>query len=262
MTKIAITGAAGRMGRRIAALAIESEAFDIVSAMEVAGNEAIGADVGTLAGTGAFGVKLTEDLEDAPDVLIDFSLPESTLNWLDVCRERKVAMVIGTTGLTPSHQAAIVDAAGEIPIVHAANMSVGVNVLLKVVAEVAAALGADYDIEISETHHRFKKDAPSGTAIALARAICDAMGKDYGETAVLGRGGLQPRKPGEIGMHALRVGDTVGEHTVHFGNLGETITIGHSAHTRDNFARGALRAATWLAGKPAGMYSMLDVLGL
>ncbi len=140
--------------------------------------------------------------------------------------------------------------------------AVGVNVLLKVVAEVAKALGADYDIEIAETHHRFKKDAPSGTALALAKSICAATGRDVGDALTYGRGGQCPRKPGEIGMHALRVGDTVGEHTVYFGNLGETISIGHSAHTRDTFVRGALRAAQWVANKPAGLYSMHDVLGI
>jgi len=262
MIKIAITGAAGRMGRRIAALAIESEQFDIVSAMEVPGSDALGRDIGELAGVGAFGVKVTEALDEAPEVLIDFSLPEGTMHWLEACMGCGAAMVIGTTGLTESQAAAVADAAGTIPIVHAANMSVGVNVLLKVAGEVAKALGADYDIEISETHHRFKKDAPSGTAIALARSICAATGKSYGDAAVLGRGGHCPRKPGEIGMHALRVGDTIGEHSVHFGNLGETITLGHSAHTRDTFVRGALRAAAWIAGKKPSLYDMQDVLGL
>ncbi|MCE5276507.1 MAG: 4-hydroxy-tetrahydrodipicolinate reductase [Planctomycetaceae bacterium] len=262
MIKIAITGAGGRMGRRIAALAIESEQFDIVAAVEVAGQPALGADVGELAGVGHFGLAVTQEMAALPQVLIDFSLPEGTMEWLRVCRERGCAMVIGTTGLTDSQRAEIADAAATIPIVHAANMSVGVNVLLKLVAQAAAALGGDYDIEISETHHRFKKDAPSGTAIALAKSICAVTGKEYGEVAVLGRGGQCPRNPGEIGMHALRVGDTVGEHTVHFGNLGETITLGHVAHTRDNFARGALRAAQWLAGKKPGLYDMLDVLGL
>jgi 4-hydroxy-tetrahydrodipicolinate reductase len=250
------------MGRRIAALAIESEQFDIVAALESPGHEALGKDVGELAGAGAFGVAVSCELADQPDVVIDFSLPEGTMHWLPQCRTKLVPMVIGTTGLTESQLAEIADAAGEVPIVHAANMSVGVNVLLKVVAEVAKTLGDDYDIDIAETHHRFKKDAPSGTAIALARSICDALGKDYGEVAVLGRGGTCPRQAGEIGMHALRVGDTVGEHTVHFGNLGETITIGHSAHTRDTFVRGALRAAQWIVGKPKRLYSMQDVLGL
>ena len=262
MTKIAITGAAGRMGRRIAALAIESEQFDIVAALEATGHPEMGKDIGELAGVGAFGVTLTDELADTPDVMIDFSLPEGTMHFVPICRKAHTAMVIGTTGLTASQLAEIADAASEIAIVHAANMSVGINVLLKIVAEVAQALGEDYDIEVCETHHRFKRDAPSGTAIALARSICAATGKDYGSAAVLGRGGQGLRNPGEIGMHALRVGDTVGEHAVHFGNLGETITIGHSAHTRDTFVRGALRAAQWLAGKDPGLYDMQDVLGL
>ena len=262
MTKIAIIGAAGRMGRRIAALAIESERFDIVSATEVPGHEAIGRDVGELGGVGAFGLAVGASLDETPDVLIDFSLPEGTMKFLPVCRERKVAMVIGTTGLTASQQAEVADSAGVVPIVQAANFSVGINVLLKVVAMVARSLGPDYDVEVAETHHRFKKDAPSGTAIALARSVCEATGKDYGEAAVLGRGGQCPRKAGEIGMHALRVGDTVGEHTVHFGNLGETVHVGHSAHTRDTFVRGALRAAEWVRGRTPGLYDMQDVLGM
>ena len=262
MMKIAITGAAGRMGKRIAALAIESEQFDIVAALETDGHPDLDKDIGELAGVGTFGLPLTDEMDQRPEVMIDFSLPEGTMRFVPLCRQAGCAMVIGTTGLTDSQLAEIADAATEIPIVHAANMSVGINVLLKVVAEVARALGDEYDIEVSETHHRFKKDAPSGTAIALARSICAATGKDYGETAVLGRGGHCPRNTGEIGMHALRVGDTVGEHTVHFGNLGETITVGHSAHTRDTFVRGALRAAKWLAGKTPGLYDMQDVLGL
>ncbi len=260
MIKIAISGAAGRMGRRIVALAIESERFDIVSALEGSGHELIGKDAGELAGVGTFGVPVTAELRGEPEVLIDFSQPEATLEWVGRCRKRDVGMVVGTTGLTESQLSELADAASEIPIVHAANMSMGVNLLLRVAAEVAKALGEDYDVEISETHHRFKKDAPSGTAIALARAICEATGRDYGEAATLGRGGKHPRKPGEIGMHALRLGDTVGEHQVHFGNLGETVTLAHSAHTRDTFVSGALRAARWVAGRKPGLYSMQDVL--
>jgi len=264
MLKIAITGAAGRMGRRIAALAIEAGTFDIVAATEMPGHDALGRDVGELAGAGAFGVKVGAEMpaDPAPDVMIDFSLPEGTMKFLPVCRQRKVPMIIGTTGLTASQQAEVADSAREIAILQAANFSVGINVLLKAVAMVAEALGPDYDIDIEETHHRFKKDAPSGTAISLARSICRAIGKDYGEVAVLGRGGVCPRKPGEIGMHALRVGDTVGEHMVHFGNLGETVHVGHSAHTRDTFVRGSLRAAQWLVDKAPGLYDMQDVLGL
>jgi 4-hydroxy-tetrahydrodipicolinate reductase len=264
MTKIAISGAGGRMGRRIAALAIASEQFDIIAALEAAGHETVGRDIGELAGEGTFGLKVTTDLSPGqkPDVLIDFSTPAATLVWLAACRKGRSAMVIGTTGLTESHQAEVADAAKEIAIVQSPNMSVGVNVLLKIAAQTAKALGADYDVEIVEAHHRLKTDAPSGTAIALAKSICAALGKDFVESAVFGRSGLCPRKSGEIGLHALRVGDTVGEHAVHFGNLGETITLGHSAHTRDTFARGALRAAAWLIGRKPGLYTMADVLGL
>ncbi len=262
MLKIAITGAAGRMGRRIAALAIESEQYDIVSALEEKGHEAIGGDIGELAGVGPFGLDVTETLRDQPDVLIDFSTPAGAMHWLEVCREHGVAMVIGTTGLTESQQAEVADSAAKIPIVKAANFSPGVNLLLKLVADVARALGEDYDIEISETHHRFKQDAPSGTAAALAKSICSATDKEYGETVTFGRGGQCPRKKGEIGMHAVRLGDTVGEHTIRFGSLGETVTLGHSAHTRDVFVRGALRAAGWVTGQKPGLYSMKDVLGI
>ncbi len=264
MIKLAITGAAGRMGRRIAALAIESEKFDVVAALENPGHEALGKDIGDLAGVGKFGLALSTDLDDdnTPDVMIDFSLPEGTIAWLETCRQKQVPMVIGTTGLTESQEAAVADTAQEIAIIHAGNYSVGINLLVKLVAEAAKILGSDYDIEVSETHHRFKKDAPSGTAIMLAKSICSATGKDYGETVLFGRGGHQPRQSGEIGMHALRVGDTVGEHQVHFGNLGETVTLSHSAHTRDTFVRGALRAAAWIVGQDAGMYDIGDVLGL
>ena len=262
MTKIAIIGAAGRMGRRIAGLAIESEQFDIVSGLEMKGHDALGEDIGELAGVGAFGVKISDVLQGAPDVSIDFSLPEGTMHWLDVCKNHNIAMVIGTTGLTESQQAEVSEAAKAIPIVKAGNYSMGINLLCRLVASAARALGEEYDIEITETHHRFKKDAPSGTAIMLGKAACEALGKNYGESVTLGRGGKQPRKEGEIGMHAIRLGDTVGEHSVHFGNLGETITLAHSAHTRDTFARGALRAATWVVGKDPGLYDMCDVLGL
>jgi 4-hydroxy-tetrahydrodipicolinate reductase len=262
MIKIAINGANGRMGRRVAALAIESGQFDIVAALEAAGNDSLGRDIGELAGLESLGVNVTAELTARPDALIDFSTPAGTLAALAACRKARSAMVIGTTGLTDSQRAEIAEAAKDIAIVASPNMSVGVNVLLKIVAEIAKALGPNYDVEIAETHHRFKADAPSGTAIALARSICAALGKEYDQAAVFGRSGQAPRKSGQIGLHALRVGDTVGEHVVHFGNLGETITIGHSAHTRDTFARGALRAAAWLIGQKPGLYSMADVLGL
>ena len=262
-TKIAIIGAAGRMGRRIAALAAENEAFEIVCATEYSSSPDIGRDVGQLAGAGPLGIEVTDELTGpTPDVAIDFSLPDGTMKFLGPCREGGIAMVIGTTGLTGAQEAEIAGAAGVIPIVKAGNYSMGITLLCKLVATAAAALGDDYDIEIAETHHRFKKDAPSGTAIMLAGSICRAVSKDYDDSVVFGRSGQCPRNAGEIGMHALRLGDTIGEHTVSFGSLGETVTLGHSAHTRDTFVRGALHAAQWLDGRPAGMYGMTDVLGL
>ena len=267
MTKILIIGAGGRMGRRIAALAIESELFDVVGGVEFPGSDLIGRDIGELSGVGKFGIDVTVNLDhittdNLPDVAIDFSLPEGTMHWVPICRRKQIAMVIGTTGLTESQQVEIADTSSEIPIVFAGNFSMGINLLTKLVTQAAKTLGEDYDVEVSETHHRFKKDAPSGTAIMLAKAACEGLGSDYGEVVTHGRGGHQPRKPGEIGMHALRLGDTVGEHSVYFGNLGETITFSHSAHTRDTFVCGALRAVTWVAGKKPGLYNMCDVLGL
>jgi 4-hydroxy-tetrahydrodipicolinate reductase len=251
------------MGRRITALAAENEAFEIVCATEYSGSPDIGRDAGQLAGVGPIGVEVTDELTGPkPDVAIDFSLPDGTMKFLGPCREGGIAMVIGTTGLTVSQEAEVLDAAGVIPIVKAGNYSMGITLLCKLVAIAAEALGDDYDIEITETHHRFKKDAPSGTAIMLAKSICQAVSKDYDESVVLGRAGHCPRNDGEIGMHAIRLGDTIGEHTISFGSLGETVTLGHSAHTRDTFVRGALHAAKWLEGRAAGMYDMTDVLGL
>jgi 4-hydroxy-tetrahydrodipicolinate reductase len=262
-TKIAIIGAAGRMGRRIAALAAENEAFEIVCATEYSGSPDLGSDVGELAGVGPLGIKLTDELAgDKPDVAIDFSLPDGTMKFLGPCRDAGIAMVIGTTGLTGEQEAEILEASGVIPMVKAGNYSMGITLLCKLVATAAAALGDDYDIEITETHHRFKKDAPSGTAIMLAKSICQATSKDYDASAVHGRHGDCPHNSGEIGMHAIRLGDTIGEHAISFGSLGETVTLSHSAHTRDTFVRGALHAGQWLEGKQSGMYDMADVLGL
>jgi 4-hydroxy-tetrahydrodipicolinate reductase len=251
------------MGRRITALAAENEAFQIVCATEYSGSPDIGRDAGELAGVGALGVELTDQLSgEKPDVAIDFSLPDGTMKFIGPCRDAGIAMVIGTTGLTADQEAEIEAAARVIPIVKAGNYSMGITLLCKLVATAAQALGDEYDIEITETHHRFKKDAPSGTAIMLAKSICQAVSKDYDEAAVYGRQGECPRNPGEIGMHAIRLGDTIGEHTISFGSLGETVTLGHSAHTRDTFVRGALHAGQWLEGKEPGMYDMADVLGL
>ena len=262
LTKLGVIGTAGRMGRRIVALSVESEQFDLMAATEFEGSDTIGLDVGTLAGIGAFGLNVCESLNGHPDVVIDFSLPEGTMVALDVCRRKGVPMIIGTTGMTESQLAHLADCASEIPIVYAGNYSMGINLLTRLIEQAAKTLGLDYDIEVTESHHRFKKDAPSGTAIMLAKAACDGRGVDLNDVAVQGRSGQALRVEGEIGMHALRLGDTVGEHVVQFGNLGETITLSHSAHTRDTFVRGAMRAATWIIGKKPGLYDMCDVLGL
>jgi len=261
--KLAISGAAGRMGRRIIALAHEDENLQVAAALEHADSKHIGEDAGLLSGVGTINVPVSTSTDGDWDVLVDFSTPTGTMNYLDACLETGRKLVTGTTGLEVDQIERIESAAREIPIVRAANMSVGVNVLLRAVKMMAATLDASFDVEISETHHRFKVDAPSGTAIALRDAVVEGRTVHDGPdaTVVHGRAGqVGPRPAGEIGMHALRVGDTVGDHTVYFGNLGETLTLGHSAHSRDTFAAGALRAAKWLAGKEAGLYSMQDVL--
>ncbi len=218
---IAITGARGRMGTRLIALAEQDPQLQVVQSL----------------------ASEDKDVASEPRLLIDFTSPEGMRHWLDVCRKRKVAMVIGSTGLTADDQKAIDRAANEIPVLQAPNMSVGVNLLFRIAAEVAKTLGADYDIEIVEAHHRFKKDAPSGTASGLAEAITKASGRK------------------EIPTHSLRIGDEVGKHTAYFAALGERLELTHVATNRDTFALGALRAAKWLANQKKGRYGMTDVLG-
>ncbi|MCC6580412.1 MAG: 4-hydroxy-tetrahydrodipicolinate reductase [Phycisphaeraceae bacterium] len=263
MTTIGINGAAGRMGRRLVALASEDSQLHVGAAMECAGHSLLGQDAGTLAGVQPLHVSLTDTIPSGVEVLIDFTVPAATRLALAKCVQSHVALVIGTTGLTSDDHRAIDEAAKTIAVLQAANMSLGVNLLIALAAKVAKQLGDDYDIEIVEGHHRFKKDAPSGTAMALASAICKATDKDPVKALVHGRHGDDvTRKRGEIGMHALRLGDEVGRHTVSYATLGEELQLCHAASTRDVFARGALKAAKWLAGKPAGRYDMPDVLGL
>ena len=263
ISKLLVVGAGGRMGRRIVALAVESGEFEIVGAVEAAGHPDIGKDAGIAAGVGAIGVKLSDTFPDGADMAIDFSLPEAAGRTVEYCVEKKVALVSGTTGLADEQRAEFSAASKEIPIIYGTNMSVGMNVLFNVVGKVASMLGADYDIEIVEQHHRFKKDAPSGSALSLAENICEATGWDFPGCIVDGHSGKDAlRGKGEIGMHAVRAGDITGVHSVMFGSLGETVTIGHTANNRDTFVRGALRAAKWLTGKEAGLYSMGDVLGI
>ncbi len=261
--KLVVVGAGGRMGRRIIALAAESGRFDIVGAVENDRHPEIGKDAGLVAGIDRLNVPLGGSWPAGANVAIDFSLPEAADVTLRQCTANGTALVLGTTGLTASQQEAIKNAAGTVPILYGTNMSVGMNVLFSVVGKVAAMLGEDYDIEIVEEHHRFKKDAPSGSALTLAQNICRATGRPYPDSLIHGRSGKDAlRKKGEIGMHAVRAGDITGVHSVIYSTLGETITLNHTAHSRDTLVRGALRAAEWLLGKPPALYSMADVLGI
>jgi 4-hydroxy-tetrahydrodipicolinate reductase len=261
---LAISGAAGRMGKRLIALASEQpEVFTLSAALDAPNSSTQNLDAGTVAGVAAIGVPIGSQLQTTPQVIIDFSAPAATRALIPQCVERKIAMVIGTTGLTAEDQKTINEAAKTIPILQATNTGVGVNVLLGIAAQVARQLGDGYDIEIVEAHHNQKKDAPSGTALSLAESIAQATGRSPEGDLVYGREGHEAlRKKGTIGVHAVRMGDVVGEHTIYFATGGERIEIRHVATNRDTFARGALRAAAFLAGKGAGRYGMADVLGL
>jgi len=262
-SKLIVVGAAGRMGRRIVALAMESGRFEIVGAVEKADNPETGKDAGLVAGGERLGLVLSDSWPAGADVAIDFSSPEAADNTVEQCVKNGTPLVIGTTSLAARQQDAIKAAARKIPIIYGTNMSVGMNVLFSLVGKVAAMLGEEYDIEIVEEHHRFKKDAPSGSALTLAQNICKATGRPYPDSLTHGRNGKDAlRKKGEIGMHAVRAGDITGVHSVIYGTLGETITLNHTAHSRDTFVRGALRAAEWLLHKPPALYSMSDVLGI
>jgi 4-hydroxy-tetrahydrodipicolinate reductase len=255
--KLIIVGAAGRMGRRITALAAESKKFDIIGTIEDENCPEIGKDLERT------GVKITSEFPAGANLVIDFSLPAAFDGTVNYCLKNKCALVMGTTGLSAEQIKKLDNAAKKIPIVQAANMSVGMNLLFATVGQIAKKLGDEYDIEIVETHHRFKKDSPSGSALTLAEKIAAATNKKFPACLDIGRKGKQAlRKKGTIGIQAIRLGDTVGEHSVIFGTLGETVTISHSAHSRDTLAAGALRAAQWLIGKKPGRYSMADVLGL
>jgi 4-hydroxy-tetrahydrodipicolinate reductase len=264
MIRLAINGAAGRMGRRLADVANQDDRFTLSAAFEAPEHPDLGKDIGELAGGRGLGVviqPISGPEGSAFDVLVDFSLPAGTVAAVDRCLRLRRPIVIGTTGHRTEEHDRIRDASKTIAVLKAPNMSVGVNVLFRLVGQVAAALGEEYDVEIVESHHRFKADAPSGTAMELLHRICKSTGRDPAADVVYGRQGQTGQRPArQIGMHALRVGDTVGEHEVHFGCLGETVVLRHTAHTRDTFVRGALRAAAWIVDKPAGLYSMQDVL--
>ena len=262
MINIAINGVSGRMGRMILSLVQDAADIAVVAGVEHAGHPELGADLGSLIGKKDLGTAVTETINVPVDVVIDFSLPQGTMATLARCCADKTSLVIGTTGFDAKQIAEIGRAAGEIAVVFSPNMSVGVNVLFALVRRAAGVLGADYDAEIVETHHRFKADAPSGTAANLVKMIAEGRGEATPDVVYGRHGNPCKRKPGEIGVHAVRSGDTVGDHRVFFSALGETVEIAHRANTREGFARGALLAARFVVGKKPGLYTMHDVLGL
>jgi 4-hydroxy-tetrahydrodipicolinate reductase len=262
-TTLAINGAAGRMGQRLVCLAREDPELALGAALEASDSPFLGRDIGEVCGLGPLGVAVRPDLplNERIDVVIDFSAPAGTMAVLPQCVTRRLPLVVATTGHTAEQKRDLEAAAHDTALLMAPNMSLAVNVLFRLVNEAARLLaGKDFDVEVVERHHRFKKDAPSGTALHFARLIQEAMGGGelrHGREGLLGE---RPRR--EIGVHALRVGDNVGEHTIVFSTLGETLELVHKGHSRDSYARGALLAAKFLAGKPAGRYNMNDVLGL
>jgi 4-hydroxy-tetrahydrodipicolinate reductase len=263
--KIAVAGASGRMGRMLVEAIGAAPDAQLTGALDVAGSPAIGADAAAFSGQPA-GVAIQSELAlglaDAA-VLIDFTRPEGTLKHLEYCAAHGIKMVIGTTGFDEAGKAAIRAAAEKTAIVFAPNMSVGVNVTLKLLEMAAKSLSEGYDIEIIEAHHRHKVDAPSGTALKMGEVIADALGRDLKQCAVHGREGVTgERDPSTIGFATIRGGDIVGDHTVLFAGTGERIEISHKSSSRVSYAQGALRAARFLADKPNGLYDMQDVLAL
>ncbi len=266
MIDVVVAGAAGRMGSRIVALLKEAEDLRLVAALERPGHPVLGRDAGEAAGVGLSGVPITADAGaalEAGRVLVEFTSPEATLEHLRLAAARGGRAVVGTTGFAKAALAEIDTLARRVPILLSPNMSVGVNLAFRLLAQMASVLGEEYDVEITEIHHRGKKDAPSGTAVRMAEVIAQALGRDLAKVGVYGRQGITgERTRSEIGIQALRAGDVVGEHTVVFGGLGERLELIHRAHSRDTFARGALRAVRFITAAAPGLYSMQDVLGL
>jgi 4-hydroxy-tetrahydrodipicolinate reductase len=254
------------MGKTLIEAVSAADGMVLAAATEVPDSTLVGVDAGELAGVGKLGVLISHSLTkviDAFDVLIDFTVPSGTMVHLDVCRQHGKAMVIGTTGLAEDQKARIRAAADDIPIVFAPNMSVGVNLCFRLLELAAQVMGEESDIEIIEAHHRHKVDAPSGTALRMGEVVAATLGRDLAGVAVYGREGQTgPRDPRTIGFETIRAGDVVGEHTVWFAAQGERVEITHKASSRMTFAKGAVRAAAWLAGKPPGLFDMQDVLGL
>ncbi len=264
--KVAIVGAAGRMGGRLIQAVVAADGLELVGATERPGHPRIGTDAGLLAAVGELGVTISDNLEETladADVLIDFTFPEVTLKNLEICAGLGKKIVTGSTGFTPEQRQQVEEFAKKIPVVMAPNMSVGVNACFKLLKEAAKILGDDFDVEIVEMHHNKKKDSPSGTAVRMGEVVAETLGRDYNKVANYHREGMcGERTRDEIGMQTIRGGDIVGEHTVYFIGMGERIEISHRAMSRDMFARGAVRACQWLQDKNSGLYDMQDVLGL
>lgn len=267
MTKVIVAGAAGRMGQRISYMVQQNPDVTLAAAFEHPDSPAIGKDVGENGGFGTTGVTISAGLEsviDQGDVIIDFTFHKATMEFVKIAAAHNRAMVIGTTGLSADELSVLKETAdANFPCVQAPNMAVGVNVLFKLIEKTAAVLGDAYDVEIIESHHRMKKDAPSGTALKLGEMAASGLGRDLSKVGVFERHGMiGERTDEEIGIQTIRAGDIVGEHTVYFAGAGERIEITHRAHSRDNFARGAVLGAAWVADKPNGLYTMFDVLDL
>ena len=260
---VGVNGAAGRMGQRVAALTLADEQLSLKAALESTGSPWLGRDAGEMCGMGNCGVAITSELIDPVDVIIDFSTPAGVAAIVAVCEQRRIPLVLATTGLSADQNDIVQTAAQSIPVVMAPNMSLAVNLTMQLVRQAARILKdnpAGVDVEIIERHHRFKEDAPSGTALHFGKIVAEEMGQTSHVHGRSGRPGKRPRS--EIGYHALRTGDNVGEHTIVFGMMGETIDLTVRGHTRDSYAYGAIQAAKFLVSQGAGMYSMNDVLGL
>jgi 4-hydroxy-tetrahydrodipicolinate reductase len=266
MTRIALTGAAGRMGRSLIEACQQADGMEVSVALEHPDSSLLGSDAGDLAGIGKLDVLVGSDLTAVTadfDVLIDFTRPEPTLANLEICRKAGRRMVIGTTGFSDEQRQQIAMAANDIAVVFAPNMSVGVNLCFKLLDTAARVLGDDVDIEVIEAHHRHKVDAPSGTALRMGEVVADALGRDLKECAVYGREGhTGERESKTIGFETIRAGDIVGDHTVMFASAGERVEITHKASSRMTFANGAVRASAWLMSRDSGLFDMQDVLGL
>jgi 4-hydroxy-tetrahydrodipicolinate reductase len=265
MVKLAILGAAGRMGKALISCAERVDGVEVVAAIEMDGNQALGMDAGLIAGVSELGVEITSDTTatGVADVVIDFTFHAASPVNAERAAEFGQSIIIGTTGLTDDEAEIVKAAAEKIPIVWAPNMSLGVNLLFAMVEKAASILGVDYDVEIVETHHKLKKDAPSGTALRLAEQVAAGRLQNLEDVGCYGRHGQVGERPvGEIGVHAVRAGDVVGDHTVTFAIEGERIEFSHRASSRDTFAMGAVKTAKWVVGKEPGLYDMQDVLGL